>query len=117
MTRDPVEYPLALIRQTQVGRLLAEPTTVRALLRRLDILVGEIRDADTATMALRAALTGHQVVRPLHANSALGTIPRPARDPGIGAELLAATSAASSPQPAAQTLPGLPRAVVPDDAP
>ncbi len=40
------------------------------------ILVGEIRDADTAEMAFRAAMTGHQVFSTLHTNSALGAIPR-----------------------------------------
>jgi type II secretory ATPase GspE/PulE/Tfp pilus assembly ATPase PilB-like protein len=89
---DPVEYPLTMIRQTQVGEAsrLDFADGVRALLRQDPdvILVGEIRDADTATMAVRAALTGHQVFATLHANSVFGALPR-LYEIGIGAELLA----------------------------
>ncbi len=89
---DPVEYPLPLIRQTPVTEAsrLGFADGVRALLRQDPdlILVGEIRDADTAEMALRAALTGHQVFATLHANSALGALPR-LLDIGIRPELLA----------------------------
>ncbi|MBP7443071.1 MAG: Flp pilus assembly complex ATPase component TadA, partial [Thauera sp.] len=89
---DPVEYPLAMIRQTQVGEAsrLDFADGVRALLRQDPdvILIGEIRDADTATMALRAALTGHQVFATLHANSVFGAIPRLV-EIGLSPELLA----------------------------
>ena len=89
---DPVEYPLAMIRQTQIGEAsrLDFADGVRALLRQDPdvILIGEIRDADTATMALRAALTGHQVFATLHANSVFGAVPRLV-EIGLGAELLA----------------------------
>ncbi|HAF55306.1 MAG TPA: secretion system protein E [Thauera sp.] len=89
---DPVEYPLAMIRQTQVGEAsrLDFADGVRALLRQDPdvILIGEIRDADTATMALRAALTGHQVFATLHANSVFGAIPRLV-EIGLAPELLA----------------------------
>ncbi|MDG3065600.1 GspE/PulE family protein [Thauera mechernichensis] len=89
---DPVEYPLAMIRQTQIGDAarLGFADGVRALLRQDPdvILVGEIRDADTAAMALRAALTGHQVFATLHANSVFGALPR-LLDIGLNAELLA----------------------------
>jgi type II secretory ATPase GspE/PulE/Tfp pilus assembly ATPase PilB-like protein len=63
---------------------------IRALLRQDPdiILIGEIRDADTATMALRAAMTGHQVYATLHANSALGAIPR-LLDIGLRPDILA----------------------------
>ena len=89
---DPVEYPLAMIRQTQIGEAsrLDFADGVRALLRQDPdiILIGEIRDADTATMALRAALTGHQVFATLHANSVFGAIPRLV-EIGLAPELLA----------------------------
>lgn len=89
---DPVEYPLAQIRQSMVGEhsRLGFADGVRALLRQDPdiILIGEIRDADTAHMALRAALTGHRVFATLHANSALGALPR-LLDIGLRADLLA----------------------------
>lgn len=77
---DPVEYPMPSILQTQVneGIQLDFATGVRSILRQDPdiILVGEIRDPDTARMALRAAMTGHQVYSTLHTNSALGAMPR-----------------------------------------
>ena len=130
---DPVEYPLAMIRQTQVGEAsrLGFADGVRALLRQDPdvILVGEIRDADTATMALRAALTGHQVFATLHANSALGAIPR-LLELGLGAELLAGNLSAilsqrllrrlcpacREPIPAAEAAPSSARGILPPDA-
>ena len=77
---EPVEYQLPLIRQSDVrdeGRMnFAEG--VRSILRQDPdiILIGEIRDSGTAQMALRAAMTGHQVFSTLHTNDALGAIPR-----------------------------------------
>jgi len=89
---DPVEYPMASVRQTSVNDAvrLDFASGVRALLRQDPdiILVGEIRDFDTATMAFRAAMTGHQVFSTLHTNSALGAIPR-LLDIGIRAEIMA----------------------------
>ena len=77
---DPVEYPMGMIRQTSVNEAvrLDFASGVRSMLRQDPdiILVGEIRDEDTAAMAFRAAMTGHQVFSTLHANSALGSIPR-----------------------------------------
>jgi type II secretory ATPase GspE/PulE/Tfp pilus assembly ATPase PilB-like protein len=83
---DPVEYQFPLIRQTQVnekaGYVFA--SAVRAFLRQDPdvILIGEIRDADTATMGMRAAQTGHLVLSTVHANDAVGAIPR-LKDLGI----------------------------------
>jgi type II secretory ATPase GspE/PulE/Tfp pilus assembly ATPase PilB-like protein len=77
---DPVEYSINGVTQTQV--LEAAGMTFAAGLRsilRQDpdvVMVGEIRDADTAITAVRAALTGHLVLTTLHANDALGAIPR-----------------------------------------
>ncbi len=89
---DPVEYPLAMIRQTAVADAarLDFANGVRAMLRQDPdvILVGEIRDADTARMALQAAMTGHQVYSTLHTNSAVGAIPR-LLDIGILPDILA----------------------------
>lgn len=77
---DPVEYELSLIRQSQVreGTGMSFAEGIRTLLRQDPdvILVGEVRDSDTATMALRAAMTGHQVYTTLHTNDAAGAIPR-----------------------------------------
>ena len=52
------------------------------------ILVGEVRDTETAEMAFRAAMTGHQVYSTLHTNSAVGALPR-LRDIGIISEIMA----------------------------
>lgn len=77
---DPIEYKLAGIDQTQVdpegGYTFA--SGLRSILRQDPdvILVGEIRDGETAETALQAALTGHLVFSTLHTNSALGAIPR-----------------------------------------
>ncbi len=77
---DPVEYPLPLTRQTSIAETvkLDFSNGIRSLMRQDPdiILVGEIRDHDTAEMALRAAMTGHQVFSTLHTNSALGSISR-----------------------------------------
>jgi general secretion pathway protein E/type IV pilus assembly protein PilB len=77
---DPVEYPVALMRQTSVGEAvkLDFANGIRSIMRQDPdiILVGEIRDKDTADMAFRAAMTGHQVFSTLHTNSALGAFPR-----------------------------------------
>ena len=89
---DPVEYPLNMIRQTSVNEAvrLDFATGVRSILRQDPdiILVGEIRDDDTATMAFRAAMTGHQVFTTLHTNSSMGAIPR-LLDIGIRPEIMA----------------------------
>ncbi|MFM2041490.1 MAG: hypothetical protein RLY86_66, partial [Pseudomonadota bacterium] len=77
---DPVEYQLPLIRQTQIREQtgLRFGEGVRALLRQDPdiIFIGEVRDAETAQMALRAAMTGHQVFTTLHTNDAIGAFPR-----------------------------------------
>lgn len=77
---DPVEYPMSLIRQTPVNEEIGMgfAAGIKALLRQDPdiILIGEIRDAETAEMSIRAAMTGHQVFATLHTNSAIGAIPR-----------------------------------------
>jgi type II secretory ATPase GspE/PulE/Tfp pilus assembly ATPase PilB-like protein len=77
---DPVEYPMTMIRQTSVNEVakLDFASGVRSMMRQDPdvILVGEIRDHDTAEMAFRAAMPGHQVFSTLHTNSSIGAIPR-----------------------------------------
>jgi type II secretory ATPase GspE/PulE/Tfp pilus assembly ATPase PilB-like protein len=90
---DPVEYQLPLIRQTQVSERITFASGLRALLRQDPdiILVGEIRDSDTAAIAVRAALTGHLVLTTIHTNDAVGAISRLA-DMGIERVLLASAT-------------------------
>lgn len=89
---DPVEYPLPMVRQTSIGEAnrLNFADGIRSLMRQDPdvILVGEIRDKDTAEMAFRAAMTGHQVYSTLHSNGAVGAIPR-LLDMGVQPEILA----------------------------
>ncbi|HAN55565.1 MAG TPA: secretion system protein E [Betaproteobacteria bacterium] len=89
---DPVEYPVTLMRQTSVNETLKLDFAngIRSIMRQDPdiILVGEIRDRDTAEMAFRAAMTGHQVFTTLHTNSALGAFPR-LLDIGIVPDIMA----------------------------
>ncbi len=76
---DPVEYSLGMIRQTHVREgVLDFADGIKALLRQDPdiIFIGEIRDQNTAEMALKAAMTGHQVYTTLHTNDSFGAIPR-----------------------------------------
>ena len=77
---DPIEYVLGQVRQTAVNEAvkLDFANGIRSMMRQDPdiILVGEVRDEDTAEMAYRAAMTGHQVYSTLHTNSAIGAIPR-----------------------------------------
>jgi len=88
---DPVEYQLPLIRQTSVREGSVDfQSGIKSLMRQDPdiIFIGEVRDEETAIMAVRAALTGHQVYTTLHTNDALGSIPR-LGDIGVPAHLLA----------------------------
>ncbi|MEO0574250.1 MAG: GspE/PulE family protein [Pseudomonadota bacterium] len=77
---DPIEYSMDSIRQSQIKPDIGMDFAagLRALLRQDPdvILIGEIRDLETAQMAARAALTGHLVLSTLHTNDAVGAIPR-----------------------------------------
>jgi type II secretory ATPase GspE/PulE/Tfp pilus assembly ATPase PilB-like protein len=90
---DPVEYEFGAIRQTEIREKigLTFATSLRALLRQNPdvLLIGETRDAETAQLAIRAALTGPLVLSTLHTNDALAAIPR-LRDLGVEPFLLAA---------------------------
>ena len=77
---DPVEYQMNRVNQTQVKPEigLTFANGLRTLVRQDPdiIMVGEIRDSETASLAINAALTGHLVLSTLHTNSAAGAIPR-----------------------------------------
>jgi len=91
---DPVEYELPVINQAQINTAkgFTFAKGLRAILRQDPdiLLVGEIRDKETAQLAIRAALTGHLVFSTLHTNSAAGAIPR-LLDMGVEAFLLSAS--------------------------
>ena len=77
---DPVEYRIGKIRQVQLNRKagMTFASGLRSILRQDPdvIMVGEIRDSETATIAVQAALTGHRVLSTLHTNDAAGAITR-----------------------------------------
>lgn len=91
---DPIEYQIPRVNQTQVrpdiGFTFANG--LRSLVRQDPdiIMVGEIRDSETASLAVNAALTGHLVLSTLHTNSAAGAVPR-LLDMGVEPFLLAST--------------------------
>lgn len=91
---DPVEYKMDGVNQIQVNvdAGLTFATGLRSILRQDPdvVMVGEIRDAETANLAVQAALTGHLVFSTLHTNSAAGILPR-LLDMGIEPFLLAST--------------------------
>jgi general secretion pathway protein E len=91
---DPVEYHLDGVAQIQVHRKIGLdfPNILRAVLRQDPdiIMIGEIRDQDTASIANQAALTGHFVLSTLHTNSAAAAIPR-LIDMGVEPYLLSST--------------------------
>lgn len=91
---DPIEYRMPRINQTQVNPQigLTFANGLRALLRQDPniIMVGEIRDQETAGLAVNAALTGHLVLSTLHTNSAAGAVPR-LTDMGVEPFLLSST--------------------------
>jgi type II secretory ATPase GspE/PulE/Tfp pilus assembly ATPase PilB-like protein len=92
---DPVEYTLPRITQTQVNETagMTFPAGLRAILRQDPdiIMVGEVRDHETAETAVRAALTGHLVLTTLHTNDAVSAVPRLkdiGPDPGLLSDAL-----------------------------
>lgn len=91
---DPIEYTLEGINQVQLkeGIGLTFSAALRSFLRQDPdvIMLGEIRDSETAQMAIRAALTGHLVLSTIHTNSAWGTISR-LIDMGVPSFLLSNT--------------------------
>lgn len=91
---DPIEYQMKRVNQTQVNPTIGFTFAngLRALLRQDPniIMVGEIRDGETASLAINAALTGHLVLSTIHTNSAAGAIPR-LIDMGVEPFLLVST--------------------------
>jgi type IV pilus assembly protein PilB len=91
---DPIEYQMKRVNQTQVNPAIgfSFANGLRALLRQDPniIMVGEIRDGETASLAINAALTGHLVLSTIHTNSAAGAIPR-LIDMGVEPFLLVST--------------------------
>lgn len=89
---DPVEYPMPMMRQTsvQAANKVDFANGIRAIMRQDPdiILVGEVRDEDTARMALRAAMTGHLVMTTLHTNNAPAAFAR-LQDLGLTPALMA----------------------------
>lgn len=91
---DPVEYALAGVSQTQVNPKVGMTfaSGLRAILRQDPdvVMVGEIRDQETAEMAIQASLTGHLVLSTVHTNSSVAAITR-LRDMGVEQFLLSST--------------------------
>lgn len=91
---DPIEYEIDGVNQTQVKPAigLTFATALRSFLRHDPdvMMVGEMRDSETASIGIHAALTGHLVLSTLHTNTAAGAIPR-LLDMGIDAYLLASS--------------------------
>lgn len=91
---DPIEYDLAGIGQTQVNTKVQMTFAkgLRAILRQDPdvVMIGEIRDLETAEIAVQASLTGHLVLSTLHTNSALGALTR-LRDMGVESFLMSSS--------------------------
>jgi type IV pilus assembly protein PilB len=91
---DPIEYAIDGITQTEINEIIGNSFArlLRAFLRQDpdNIMVGEIRDLETATISMRAALTGHTVFSTLHTNDATSAVTR-LIDMGVEPSLLAAT--------------------------
>jgi type IV pilus assembly protein PilB len=115
---DPVEYHMPDINQSQmmpeIGYTFA--SGLRSILRQDPdiIMVGEIRDKETAQLAIQAALTGHLVLSTLHTNNAIGSIPR-LIDMGVDPYLIAPTLILSMAQRLARTTCDSSRKSVPMD--
>jgi type II secretory ATPase GspE/PulE/Tfp pilus assembly ATPase PilB-like protein len=90
---DPVEYRLRTVTQAPVSPRMPFASALRAFLRHNPdiVIVGEIRDGETAALAIRLALTGHLILTTVHANTAIQAICR-LLDLGIEASMIAATT-------------------------
>jgi type II secretory ATPase GspE/PulE/Tfp pilus assembly ATPase PilB-like protein len=90
---DPVEYRLRTVTQAPVSARMPFASALRAFLRHNPdiIIVGEIRDGETAALAMRLALTGHLILTTVHANTAVQAVSR-LLDLGVEASMIAATT-------------------------
>ncbi|MFH0956091.1 MAG: GspE/PulE family protein [Candidatus Falkowbacteria bacterium] len=75
---DPIEYQLSGVNQSQTSKNYTFAQGLRSIVRQDPdiVMVGEIRDLETAEIAIQAALTGHLVLSTIHTNDAAGTVPR-----------------------------------------
>ena len=117
---DPVEYEIGDIHQSQINTKagLTFASGLRAMLRQDPdiILVGEMRDAETVDVAIRAALTGHLVFSTLHTNDAVGAIPR-LLDMEVNPSLMASTFVAIIGQRLVRKIcPNCKEVTMPDDS-
>ena len=117
---DPVEYAVEGVGQTQVNAKVGMTFAagLRAILRQDPdvVMVGEIRDKETAEIAVQASLTGHLVLSTVHTNSAVAAITR-LRDMGVESYLLASTVSAVLAQRLVRRLcPSCKEAYTPDEA-
>ncbi len=117
---DPVEYAIDGVGQTQINPKVGMTFSagLRAILRQDPdiVMVGEIRDVETAEIAIQAALTGHLVLSTVHTNSAVGAVTR-LRDMGAEPFLLSSTIAGVLAQRLVRRLcPTCKEAYQPDDA-
>ena len=117
---DPVEYHFEGISQTQVNprTQMSFARGLRAILRQDPdvVLIGEIRDHETAQISVQASLTGHLVLSTLHTNTAVGAITR-LRDMGVESFLLASTLQAVLAQRLVRRLcPHCRQVITPDDS-
>lgn len=91
---DPVEYTMPLVHQVEVNEKagITFTSSIRSFLRQDPdvLLIGEIRDEETAVLAMRAALTGHLVFSTVHTNDAVGAVVR-LRDLGVENYIIAST--------------------------
>jgi len=91
---DPVEYTMPLVQQVEVNEKagITFANTIRSFLRQDPdvMLIGEVRDEETAGLAMRAALTGHLVFSTVHTNDAIGAVVR-LRDLGVEDFIIAST--------------------------
>ena len=113
---DPIEYQLEGVLQTQVndGEGYGFATALRSLLRQNPdiMMIGEIRDEETANIAVQAALTGHSILSTLHTNDAAGSVQR-LLNMGVRTDDLAASVNALMAQRLVRKLCGCKREVVP----